>query len=320
MNEDFKARLPFNSEIEPRLTQIINAFGFQQLKNNQMITSGFEDCNFIAETEKGKIIVKIYARSRTQEDIKRNILILEAVSQTDINHPHLYRTNLNKILFEDGSVKAVVMDYIDGKSFHNLNRQPTDEELKLVLREAVKISKLNIKPTFLYDSIAIVNLPDMFKRVKQFISKEDMKLLQPVISDFKSIPFDKLPKTFVHGDLISTNLILDSDGKIWVLDFSVANIYPKVQELAVITSSLLYESALPLKERIGRIINYYESEGSVLNEEEKEAIYPMALAAQAMELMGGYQYIFINKDNIEEAKHWQEVGRKGLMEALKYNS
>ncbi|MBI2043843.1 hypothetical protein HYT24_00575, partial [Candidatus Pacearchaeota archaeon] len=134
------------------------------------------------------------------EDIKRNILILEAVTKSAINHPRLHLTKNNKIQFSEGNISAVVMDYIDGNSYHDLNRQPSDKELTLILREAMKISELNIKPPFIYDSIAIVNLLDMYERVTPHLSPEDTGLLKPVVEEFKTVDFNSLPKKFIHGD------------------------------------------------------------------------------------------------------------------------
>lgn len=312
ISEDFKARLPFDGDVLTTLKKIVAAYGFREINNSRVVTSGFEDCNFIVSTDKGKIFVKVYSRIRTPEDIKRNVSILEAVSKSGIHHPRLYLTNMHEILFSDGKVQAVVMDYINGQSFHDLDRQPTDKELELIIGEAVKITELDIKPPFIYDSIAIVNLLDMFERVTPYLSAEDADLLKPVVEKFKAIDFSGLPKKFIHGDLISTNLILDNCGRVWVIDFSVGNVYPAVQEIAVIASSLLYGDGLSLKTRIEKLVSLYRNMGGSLNEHEKKALYPMALAAQAMELMGGYQYVYINKDNIKEAQHWMKVGREGL--------
>lgn len=316
---DFLARLPYEGDLKTLIIEILNAYGFNEVGDYKIVTSGFEDCNFIVETEKGKVFVKCYAKMRAAEQITRNILILETIDKNSINHPKLYRTAGNKLLFSKDNVHAVVMDFIDGQSFYELGRTPSDAELKLVIAEAVKINNLDIKPPFIYDSIAITNFLDMYHRVASYMSKNDLSLVESVTQVFEQLKLNELPKAFVHDDLISTNLILDRNNKVWVLDFSVANIYPRAQELAVIASSLLYSksgNSISLKERTDKVARYYEDAGGELRTDEHRALYPMALAAQAMELMGGYQYIFINRDNTKEAKHWQEIGRKGLKAEL----
>ena len=42
-----------------------------------------------------------------------------------------------------------------------------------------------------------------------------------------------MPITYIHGDIIKSNLILDNNDKVWVIDFSVLNYLPRVIELGV---------------------------------------------------------------------------------------
>ena len=51
---------------------------------------------------------------------------------------------------------------------------------------------------------------------------------------FEDFDYDKLPKAFVHGDMMSTNLMLDKNGEIWVIDFSVSNFTARINEIIVI--------------------------------------------------------------------------------------
>jgi Ser/Thr protein kinase RdoA (MazF antagonist) len=309
--DDFHNRLAFEGDPHSLIVQIATQYGFNDVKSSQVVTSGFEDCNFIIEADDKKLFVKCYAKSRTPEDIDRSIQVLDAVADSDINHPYLYST-ADGLVSKVGDVRAIMMDCIDGKSFHELDRSPTEDEAKLVLAEAVKINELDIDPPFIYDSMALINIHDMYESVSKYITEADDNLVRPVLEGFDEIGIDALPKAFVHGDLISTNVMLDNKGKIWVVDFSVANTYPKVQELAVISSSLMHSSNESLKEVVEKMASFYETCGGSLTAKEKAALFALARAGQAMELLGSYYYTYINTDNIEEAAHWQEVGRKGL--------
>lgn len=51
---------------------------------------------------------------------------------------------------------------------------------------------------------------------------------------FKNFDYDKFPKAYVHGDMMSTNLMRDIDGKIWLIDFSVSNYTERLNEITVI--------------------------------------------------------------------------------------
>lgn len=59
-------------------------------------------------------------------------------------------------------------------------------------------------------------------------------MIEPIYNKFKKLEYDKLLKSFVHGDMMSTNLLLDKNDKIWVIDFSVANYTARLNEIIVI--------------------------------------------------------------------------------------
>ena len=103
------------------------------------------------------------------------------------------------------------------------------------------------------------------------------------------------------------------DGQIYILDFSVANWYPRIQELSVIVANLLYDkdNQSTLHERIDLVLSEY-SKLNPLTEEEKKYIYPYALAGVAMEFLGAHQEKYINGNDTEETDFWMNLGRNGL--------
>ena len=79
-----------------------------------------------------------------------------------------------------------------------------------------------------------------YGKIKRYLSKEDIGLIEPLVVRFSQVDIKILPSCFVHGDIIDTNVIRSSEGKLYVLDFSVANIYPRIQELAVMLCDILF--------------------------------------------------------------------------------
>ncbi|MCL5676115.1 MAG: phosphotransferase, partial [Patescibacteria group bacterium] len=200
-----------------------------------------------------------------------------------------------------------------GKNFIELGRVPNTEERKLVVDQAVKINSIDYRPPYLFDSWAIPNIKVMFEKVKKFIQPDDLKMVERVIAQYSEIPVDTLPHCFVHGDFTKANVVMGEDGKIYILDFSVANWYPRIQELSVIVANLLYDKENPttLQERIDLVLNEY-SRLNPLTEEEKKYIYPYALAGVAMEFLGAHQEKYINGNDTEETDFWMNLGRNGL--------
>jgi hypothetical protein len=108
-----------------------------------------------------------------------------------------------------------------------------------------------------------------------------------------------------------------NDNEIYILDFSVSNWYPRIQELAVIAANLFYEenNVTSLNERVEWISSEY-SKFNPLTSEEKQHLYTYALAGIAMEFMGAHQEKFIKGNMSEETEYWLNLGRNGLRREL----
>ena len=209
------------------------------------------------------------------------------------------------------------MEFVEGKSFYQLDRAPNREELKNIIEQAARINKIDYHPPYLFDTWAIPNIQIMFEAVKKFIQPDDLKLVQKVISQYNKIPVNSLPQCFVHGDFTKANVLKGDDGKIYILDFSVSNWYPRIQELAVIAANLLHQKSgsTTLREETELIANEY-SKLIQLTADEKQYLYPYALAGIAMEFMGSHQEKYIKGNDTEETEYWLNLGRNGLRKEL----
>ncbi|MFH1837876.1 MAG: phosphotransferase [Candidatus Kuenenbacteria bacterium] len=146
-------------------------------------------------------------------------------------------------------------------------------------------------------------------------------MVEQAIAQYSEIPIDILPHCFVHGDFTKANILKGDDGKIYIIDFSVANWYPRIQELSVIVANLLYDkdNPLTLHERIDLVLNEY-GKLKPLTKEERKYIYPYALAGMAMEFIGACYEKCINNNDIEENNYWMDLGRDGLKKEFSVKS
>ncbi len=314
--ENFINRLNYSGDLATLVDDFCIAYNIGTATNFSIIETGYEDCNIIIETQAEKYVAKIFSKARDENVIARYVSIMEKVITAGINHPPLIRNTEGNFIYTDkrsGGVSLILMKFIEGKSFFELSRVPDATEKKLIIEQALKISNLNLKPSFLFDSWAIPNVVSIFERVKPFLPIEDSKLIERVILEYKQIPITSLPHCFVHGDLTKANVMKGTDGKIYILDFSVANWYPRIQEIAVIIANLLYneKDSLNLSERITSFLPDYGKLNS-LTEEENKYIYPYALAGVAMEFLGANQEKYINGNNSDETEFWLKLGRNGL--------
>ncbi len=313
-------RLNYLGDLGPVVDRICGAYSIGRSTKFSVIETGYEDCNVIIKTTEGKFVAKIFSKARSNEDISRYTTIMKKAVEAGVNHPPLMKTNSGNLVYTDNQangISLVLMKFIEGKNFIELGRAPNAKERKLIVEQAVKINAINHHPSYLFDSWAIPNIKVMFGKVKQFIPSDDLEMVEQAIAQYSEIPINALPHCFVHGDFTKANVVMGEDGKIYILDFSVANWYPRIQELSVIIANLLYDKDQPLtiREGIDLILNEY-SRLSLLTKKERKYIYPYALAGVAMEFLGAHQEKYINGNDTEETSFWMNLGRNGLKKEL----
>lgn len=313
------ARIGLQGDLKATIEKVCRAFAVGELRNFSIIEYGFEDCNVGIETTQGKFVAKIFAKIRTEEVIQRYKAIMKNAIAAKAQHPKLI-TKDDGVIYKDADISCVLMEYVSGRTFLDMNRAPTIEELRIVLSEVAKISSITYKPINLYDAWAVQNIRAMLEQVKQYVQPEDLLLAQQSIAEYEKIPVDSLPHCFVHGDFTKANVMKANNGKIYILDFSVSNWYPRIQELAVITANLFYSgpNGLSLKKR-SQIISDEHTKLVPLTDEEKKYLYPYAITCAAMEFLGSHQEKYIKGNTNAEVDYWLDLGRQGLQQAFKKN-
>lgn len=223
---------------------ICQDFNLGRFIDNKIIFIGYEDFNFSLITSKGKFFVKVYAKSRTLNDCKRNTAIMVKAQEMGVFLPKLYRSNRGYLhICKIGKVilRMNVMDFIDGRDFFTSKNTITKNDRIKIARQAALINSIKIKPKHIYDHWAIANFKKEFKNKHRYLDNNDLLLIKPLVKEFNELKIKILPHCFVHGDIISTNVIKDKKGKIWIVDFSVGNTYPRIQELAVLVCDILFD-------------------------------------------------------------------------------
>lgn len=313
-------RLNYSGSLTPVIGRLYTAYNVGEPTDFSVIESGYEDCNVIIQTSRDKYVAKIFAKERSREDIVRYATIMEKAVKAGVHHPPLIQTDDGNVVYVDrqaNGISLVLMKFIEGKTFIELGRVPDADERRMVIEQAATINTINYHPPYLFDSWAIPNIHIMFEKVKGFIRPEDFRLVELAIARYADIPVDGLPHCFVHGDFTKTNVLKGNDGKVYILDFSVANWYPRIQELAVIVANLLYDrnSSASLHEIIALAVNEY-TKLQPLTAKERNCMYPYTLAGIAMEFLGAHQEKYIHGNDTVETDFWMKLGRDGLKREL----
>jgi Ser/Thr protein kinase RdoA (MazF antagonist) len=312
----FQQRIGYKGDIKPVILQICKDFSLSEYISHKVILMGYEDFNLILTTDKGKYFIKMFATFRTEKESRSYVDTMVKVLEAGVNHPKLYQSQqgyFHKITADNTQISLCVMEFIDGVSFYEEKLKATLEEMRLLVQQAALINKIDLKPKFVHDSWAIVNFLDEYKNKKQYLDAADRELIEPLAQQFSILNLDELPHCFVHGDIIKTNVIKETNGKLYIIDFSVSSYYPRVQELAVLLCNLLFDEDNPetFNDNYKLALEEYQKY-ITLTKKEIEILPLYVRVAHVMHVICATYEKAANGNNSVENEYWINLGRIGL--------
>lgn len=312
--QDFNKRIDLNTDLKNISELICEKYDLGQFVSNELITIGYEDYNYYLTTSKEKYCVKIFSKERTLDDIKNYLERIRAVANSEVSSPKPLLVNGDITLsfdYDNNHYDLCVFEYISGKNFFEIGENPSSDVIKELARQTSIIHNLNIKPEFIYDSWAIINFKGEYNKKRTYLPDKYKIEFDKLLNDFSNLDFDKLPKAFVHGDIISTNVMLDDNSKIWIIDFAVSNYLPRIIDLAVTSCNMCLDkdSKDRTYENITLLLSEYNKYNTLTNYE-LEVFGVFYRLANAMHILQTQYIIQIDGDS-EENQYWLNEGIVG---------
>lgn len=315
MLEDFYERINLKSELSDLSKVICEKYNLGQYISEELILVGYEDFNFILSTSTNKFCVKIFNKARTYEDVRKYIDRIELANSLNINTPKVYNcdnSTLCDIVLNDTKFRLCVFQYIDGKSFYDLNEIPTQAEIKNIIEQMAHIHNAKLESDFIYDKWTITNFVKEYEEKGKYLDNKYNKIFESLVHKITNVKFEKLPTCFVHGDIISSNVMKDSRHKLWIIDFAISNYLPRIVDLAVTSCNLCLnpESIDKTIESTKMILAEYQKYNKLTDYELEcfPLFYDLANA------MGILQISYLNSlgETSEEDAFWLSESEKGL--------
>ena len=232
--------------------------------------------------------------------------------KTGVRHPKLFKHG-QSYLYSNFGVRLCVMEYVDGKNLLQSKVKISRKEKSFIIRQSGIINKQKIKPEYIYDSWAISNFLKEYKKKRKYLTSEYKNIIDDVVKKFKKVDHAKLPQAFVHGDIITTNVIRNVKGNLYIIDFAVSNYYPRIQELAVLFCDILFDkdNLENFVKDYNWAIKEYQKEIDLTNKE-LMALPLYVVVAHAMHVINTVYEESKSKYNSIENIHWEKLGKIGL--------
>ena len=198
--------IDLKSDLSKLSKLICQKYNLGNYLSDEIILVGYEDFNSILTTDNGKYCVKIFNKERIFSDVKTYINRIKLANIIDIKTSKLYKRNndiLCDISLDNVTFRLCVFEYVDGKSFYDLNEIPTEEEIKKIITQMVKIHESKLESDFVYDKWAINNFPKEYEAKGKHLDNKNKDI------------FDNLYQRF-------------NNVKLWIIDFVISNHLPRI--------------------------------------------------------------------------------------------
>ena len=179
MKNNFQKRIEYQGNLRSVFEDVCQQYALGNFITFNIIKSGYEDFNIKLKTSEGDFFVKIFNKHRERWEAKRCVEIISRVFSSGINFPKVFKNSKGFFYekkFNDVSVRLCLMEYVNGKSFFALRIEPFLKEARLIVQQAVKINKLQLKPKFVYDSWATTNVLKEYQKKKKYLDNLHSKL------------------------------------------------------------------------------------------------------------------------------------------------
>ena len=290
---------------------ICKDYNFGNFLKSELIETGYEDFNYFLYTDDNKYVVKVFNTERDDSSCERLIDILIKSYENGVPVPKIYKYKdkyIYEVIKNNIALKLFVMEYV-GKDFWSFDKILDYHDLDEVAKIASTINSIDydIKETF-YDEWTVTNLCNEWEKKKEFLSLEDYNVISPVVQEFSELDLNKLKHSYVHGDIIKANLLLDNNNKLHVIDFSDFNYLPRIVEITAILLGLcLVDDKNNTIDKMKYFLKSYNSY-SKLDEYELEKL-PLFLKALASMYVIQSSFISKNSGDYTENDYWYQQGK-----------
>ncbi|MBI4163473.1 MAG: phosphotransferase [Candidatus Aenigmarchaeota archaeon] len=320
--EEFLSRVDIPCSLSDFVEQVASAYKLGHVTKLEPIKEGYEELNIKTTTKKGVYVIKVFSKGKTPRNIKDNIKGLVEFSKAGIPVTKLLKANGNflyKTKGKKGYTYVCVMEFFDGKNFEKT--KPTEADIKAITNYLAKAHHLSFKVDRNYDSWGTVNLVKEFVDKKEYLTPQDLRLIEPIVNDFRRVDFSKFRKSIIHGDLQRKHVLKNNKDSYCILDLGVMDFNSTVIDLGIFLALFCLDSTLSVKynkDIYNMVIQEY-SKNIKLSEQELNYLPLIIKATYSIYAIQASYYMVVKKDKSKQTRDWLAFGINGLKLLQKLN-
>ncbi|WP_028551547.1 phosphotransferase family protein [Paenibacillus sp. UNC451MF] len=193
--------------------------------------TGYEDTSRLtpgtnAVFKAGNYVIKIFAPKESganpDDDYNAELRSMQRAIQSGIRAPQLIASSRIQDKYE---FKYLIMEHIEGQAAGAVLKEATWEQKQKFIRKLKRhLQKMNLKPVEKADEALIKERAIQNPRWNRFPDKVRLQVAE-LINQYEWADY-----VYVHGDLTADNIIIDSHGEMYIIDFADSTIAPAEYE------------------------------------------------------------------------------------------
>lgn len=303
-------RIGKNIDIKMLSNLICSSYELGQYKKYDLIFVGIDDLSYYLDTTKGKYVVKIINHEKTLQEIENFIQKNHIILRNGIKAPKILSYENGELFtcnISETTINLIVMECINGKDLYSQNQKITKVDIDKLVNSVISLHDIkDIVENEEYDEYCFMNIKKDYEKTKSFLPKEIKEKVEEAIQDFDRIKIDQLPNCFIHGDLISTNIIKDRENKLWLIDFYQSGNGIRLLDIVKILNSVI--DNYKYKDGEEELEQYFIEQYTIRNPltEYELQVLPILRRIDVVTGIMLETYDYIKDENSEENKFWLE--------------
>lgn len=236
---------------EVALQKILDFYpNFGSIAKMTLFTSGFENTNYLIETDRGRqCVIKIFEADNIRpETIIFEIEVMNALAAASVRVPCVIKRQDSSFHTTISNKTAIVMEYIAGEN-QDMNSSLTD---RVIAEVGTEMAKMDVtlkafpdngltRQNYEWD---LKNFLQLEKACSLLSSPIDREICQAVFDAFKKIQpaFLSTTRGLIHNDVGAHNIIVSDNDLQAIIDFSDIAYSPYIQNLAVTLAQMIFST------------------------------------------------------------------------------
>lgn len=307
-----------DKKIQELVAKISSFYDIRNYSFFRQMDNGYDDLNIQIVVGEEKYLAKIFSSDKSDAQCQLYIHAIRKSLDRGVNHPKLHKYNFQnfceiKINDSADKLRVCLMDFVEGDNLLKSGITLKADDYQSLVDQISLMHGIELRGTISEGPWSITNFEHIYNDKKHVLSDNERKTFSKVLLMFSKIKIDLLPRKFIHGDLVKTNIIKSSADNPYIIDFSAAGYYPRIQELAVLLTNVFFDenSIENSKHMYQSLLSKYEQH-SKLTDYELKVLPLFVMAAHCINVICPVYEKVINSNLTFENEYWMNLGRKGI--------